>query len=376
MALFGRGPSIEEALVVLRRRLDEKGPVPRELAELGREIVHHESPRGSGDPTLPEMVTAIPDAAAVIDVGLRFVAANRPFIELIGGPVIGRSILEATRSGELADVALHAVAGWPAQREMTLPGPGKVVGALLAPLSQARALLVVRDLTEQKRKELVRRDFIASASHELRTPVSAISGAVETLLSGLPLDPQARPFVEMIARHAERLGSLTRDLLDLSRLEAGDWKAALEPRDVLALAQEVLELVRAKADAKGIALELNVPEELRVLADPRALEQILVNLLDNAVKYTPHAGRVTLAAAQDRSAIVLSVADTGAGIEPIHQKRLFERFYRVDAGRSREAGGTGLGLAIVKHLAAGQGGEVGVESGAGGSRFWVRLKGA
>ena len=376
MALFGRAPSLEEALAVLRRRLDEKGPVPREVAALGREIAQHEGPPASGDPSLPEMVAAIPDAAAVVDGGLRFVAANRPFMELIGGTVQGRTIVEATRSAELADVALHAVAGWPAQREMTLPGPGKVVDALVAPLSQARALVVLRDLTEQKRQEAVRRDFIASASHELRTPVSAISGAVETLLSGLPLDPQARPFVEMIARHAERLGGLTRDLLDLSRLEAGDFHLALEPLEVKALGQDAFDLLQAKAAAKQISLELRVPEEIRVLADPRALEQILVNLLDNAVKYTPARGRVTLTAAQEGPSVVLSVSDTGVGIEAIHQKRIFERFYRVDQGRSREAGGTGLGLAIVKHLTAGLGGEVGLESGSGGSRFWVRLQGA
>ena len=373
MAIFGRPPTLEDALALVRRRLDEKGPLPKDLVELGQRIALRESPRPGGDPSLPEMVAAMPDAAAVIDGAGRFIAANRPLEALLGAQVLGRTLLEATRSRELSDAAWRALAGWPASREMTLPGPGKVVGALLAPLSQARALLVLRDLTEQKRQELVRRDFIANASHELRTPVSAISGAVETLLSGLPLAPEARPFVEMIARHAERLGNLSSDLLDLSRLESGDFRLELEPLDARLAMGIAIELLRAKAAERQIELRLEGAPGLRVLADPRALEQIFVNLLDNAVKYTPPRGRVTLAAEARGDRVLLSVTDTGPGIEPRHQQRLFERFYRADPGRSRAAGGTGLGLAIVKHLAQLQGGEVFVESSAAGSRFWLRL---
>ena len=373
MAIFGRPPTLEDALALVRRRLDEKGPLPKDLVELGQRIALRESPRPGGDPSLPEMVAAMPDAAAVIDGAGRFIAANRPLEALRGAQVLGRTLLEATRSRELSDAAWRALAGWPASREMTLPGPGKVVGALLAPLSQARALLVLRDLTEQKRQELVRRDFIANASHELRTPVSAISGAVETLLSGLPLAPEARPFVEMIARHAERLGNLSSDLLDLSRLESGDFRLELEPLDARLAMGIAIELLRAKAAERQIELRLEGAPGLRVLADPRALEQIFVNLLDNAVKYTPPRGRVTLAAEAGGDRVLLSVTDTGPGIEPRHQQRLFVRFYRADPGRSRAAGGTGLGLAIVKHLAQLQGGEVFVESSAAGSRFWLRL---
>ena len=363
MAIFGRPPTLEDALALVRRRLDEKGPLPKDLVELGQRIALRESPRPGGDPSLPEMVAAMPDAAAVIDGAGRFIAANRPLEALLGAQVLGRTLLEATRSRELSDAAWRALAGWPASREMTLPGPGKVVGALL----------VLRDLTEQKRQELVRRDFIANASHELRTPVSAISGAVETLLSGLPLAPEARPFVEMIARHAERLGNLSSDLLDLSRLESGDFRLELEPLDARLAMGIAIELLRAKAAERQIELRLEGAPGLRVLADPRALEQIFVNLLDNAVKYTPPRGRVTMAAEARGDRVLLSVTDTGPGIEPRHQQRLFERFYRADPGRSRAAGGTGLGLAIVKHLAQLQGGEVFVESSAAGSRFWLRL---
>jgi two-component system phosphate regulon sensor histidine kinase PhoR len=204
--------------------------------------------------------------------------------------------------------------------------------------------------------------------------VTAISAAAETLLDGgMQLDEQARSFVQVIARHAERLKRLTDDLLDLSRLETGVWKPTLGPVQLAPLGAAVIELYRASADEKQITLGSDVPENLRARADRRALEQILVNLLDNAIKFTPPRGRVTLLGDGLGPAVMLSVVDTGPGIEPQHQPRIFERFYRADAGRSRDQGGTGLGLAIVKHLTQSQGGEVGVESNKGGSRFWVKL---
>jgi two-component system phosphate regulon sensor histidine kinase PhoR len=251
------------------------------------------------------------------------------------------------------------------------------VEAQVAPLSHARALLILRDLTAERRADRVRRDFIANASHELRTPVTAIRAAAETLLDGgVQLDASARGFVEMIARHADRLSRLTEDLLDLSRLESGEWKPALGPVHLTSFCGAMLDLVRQRAADKGIVLGCDIPERLRVLADRRALEQILVNLLDNAVKFTPSGGRVTLLADDLGPSLMLAVVDTGPGIEPRHQGRIFERFYRADAGRSRELGGTGLGLSIVKHLAQAMGGEAGVESSKNGSRFWIRLPAA
>ena len=249
-----------------------------------------------------------------------------------------------------------------------------MVEAHVTPLSHARALLVLRDLTAERRADRVRRDFIANASHELRTPVTAIRGAAETLLDGgLALPEQAREFVRMISRHAARLTRLTDDLLDLSRLETGAWKPQVGAVQLAPLADSVLDLFRKSAGEKGIVLDADVPERLRAMADRRALEQILVNLLDNAVKFTPQGGRVTLLGDGLGPAVMLSVVDTGPGIEPQHQARIFERFYRADAGRSRELGGTGLGLAIVKHLAQAMSGEAGLESSPNGSRFWVRL---
>jgi two-component system phosphate regulon sensor histidine kinase PhoR len=281
--------------------------------------------------------------------------------------------METTRSAELDDLASRALAGWAERREMTLPAlENKVVEAVLAPLPASRALLVLRDLTAVKRAEVVRRDFIANASHELRTPVSAISGAAETLVA-MRVEEAARPFLEIIARQSVRLSRLTGDLLDLSLLESGRWPLEMGAYEAQPICEGALQLVRERADAKAIDLCADVPASLSLRADARATEQILVNLLDNAIKYTPAGGRVTLLADAAGRHVMLSVLDTGPGIEARHQQRIFERFYRVDGGRARSEGGSGLGLAIVKHLAQAQGGEVGVESGRGGSRFWVRL---
>jgi two-component system phosphate regulon sensor histidine kinase PhoR len=247
----------------------------------------------------------------------------------------------------------------------------------LTPLLRGEVLLLLRDTTEERRSAATKRDFVANASHELRTPVAAIHGAAETLLLGALADPKAaREFVEMIARQADRLARLTRDLLDLSRIESGQWTMQLGPIDVEEALRAAAELVAPAARDKGIELERATGDGLSVLADPRALEQVLVNLLDNAVKYTPAGGRVRLLAERADGLVTVSVADTGPGIDRQHQARLFERFYRADAGRSRDRGGTGIGLAIVKHLVQAQGGEVGVDSGPRGSRFWVRLRAA
>jgi two-component system phosphate regulon sensor histidine kinase PhoR len=243
-------------------------------------------------------------------------------------------------------------------------------------LLRGEVLVLARDITDAKRAEATRRDFVANASHELRTPISAIRAAAETLAGGAVGDPAAaQAFLDIITRQAERLARLTQDLLDLSRIESRQWKLEPRPVEMQALAIQVAELLGGTAREKGLSLALSVPAEAVVQADARALEQVLVNLLDNAIKYTA-TGRVEVSAAREGTDWVLGVRDTGPGIARHHLPRIFERFYRVDAGRSRDQGGTGLGLAIVKHLVQGMGGEVGVESDDSGTRFWVRLAAA
>jgi two-component system, OmpR family, phosphate regulon sensor histidine kinase PhoR len=370
MALFGRKPTLPEAIEAIRDGL-RAGTIPLDVLDGLRRRDQPLISGGREPPGLQEMLEAVPGAAALLEVGGRMVARNVAMASMLGA---ASTVLEATRSSELQEVCARGLAGWPHRREVTLPALDLQVQAQVAPLTHARALLVLRDLTAERRADSVRRDFIANASHELRTPVTAIRAAAETLLEGgIQLPDQAREFVQMIARHADRLARLTGDLLDLSRLETGEWKPQSGPVQLAPLADSVLDLYRDRAAEKSIVLRADVPERLRANADRRALEQILVNLLDNAVKFTPAAGRVTLLGDGLGPMVMLSVVDTGPGIEPQHQARIFERFYRADAGRSRELGGTGLGLAIVKHLSQAMGGEAGLESSRNGSRFWVRL---
>jgi two-component system phosphate regulon sensor histidine kinase PhoR len=324
-----------------------------------------------------ELLAALPDAAALVGKDGLVRVANAALEALApGGRAAGLSTLELTRAAELAQAVKRGLEGTARRLEVELPGRRRVFLAYVQPLLRGEVLLLLREITEAKRAESIRRDFVANASHELRTPVATIRGAAETLLDGALDDPvNARHFVGVIARHADRLAHLTQDLLDLSRIELGHWTMSLGRVEVGPLVQGVLDLHQDPAEQKAIALASQVPEGLAIRADARALEQVLVNLVDNAVKYTPDRGRVTVVATVDgpRRLASISVDDTGPGIERHHLPRLFERFYRVDPGRSREQGGTGLGLAIAKHLIQAQGGDIGVESGAGGTRFWVRL---
>ncbi|HEY6910511.1 MAG TPA: ATP-binding protein [Myxococcales bacterium] len=376
MAFFKRAVSLNEAVSIIRGTLEEQGgaPLPADLQALSASLRPRDA-LGVVTPT-PEVLSVIeglPEPAGLLEAGCRFVAANASLDALLSRRTVGCTVMEATRSAELDELAGSALAGWAGRREMTLPAlENKVVEAVLSPLPGSRALLALRDLTATKRAEVVRRDFIANASHELRTPVSAISGAAETLL-GMRVEEAARPFLEIIARQSVRLSRLTGDLLDLSLLESGQWPVEIGAYDVQRISEGAVQLVKDRAAAKAIDLGIDVPANLSLRADARATEQILVNLLDNAIKYTPPGGRVTLLADAAGHHVMISVLDTGPGIEARHQQRIFERFYRVDGGRARSDGGSGLGLAIVKHLAQAQGGDVGVESGRGGSRFWVRL---
>lgn len=373
--MLGRTP-LSAAIRALRSELAggpraDLGRDVRELAELlaAREVRGWIAHR---DPAEQELLSAMPDAAALVATDGRVRVCNAAFDTLSSsGRAAGHTPLELTRSAELADAVKRALEGSARRLEVTLPR--KVYLVHLAPLLRGEVLLLLRDVTEAKRLDATRRDFVANASHELRTPVAAIRAAAETLQAGAVGDPAtARSFVDIISRHAERLARLTQDLLDLSRIETRQWPIAPVALELEPLVQHVLELAAASAREKGLRLVQEIPPGLEVRADCIALEHVLVNLVDNAVKYTA-AGSVTVRAARREDGVLLEVADTGPGIDRHHLPRLFERFYRVDAGRSREQGGTGLGLAIVKHLVQGMGGDVGVESDASGSRFWARL---
>lgn len=251
--------------------------------------------------------------------------------------------------------------------------------------NEACAVLVFHDMTELRRLEIIRKDFVANVSHELRTPLTSIKGYIEALLDGAKDDPEtSTKFLDIILKQSDRLNLILEDLLQLARIESGQILFKREPLHIQGIVERTLAMIKPLADKNGHRLVSYVADDLpAVLGDEDRLTQVLSNLLDNAVKYTPGKGTITVAAhpvsgdpaeSGMATAVELSVTDTGIGIPDQDRPRVFERFYRVDKARSRELGGTGLGLAIVRHIVEGLGGRVWVEGNAPtGSRFVVRL---
>lgn len=289
---------------------------------------------------------------------------------------LGRDYKELVPSA-IEDCVVAARDGRTARLEFEPPGEERrQYVAYAAPRDLGGGVaVVIRDITSIRLLERVRRDFVANVSHELRTPVSVIQASAETLLSGA-LDDRAagRKFAEAIERHASRMSRIISGLLDLARLEAGQRGLSREAVNVRASVVRAIDLASAAAEAKGLALDNRVGEAVHVLADPKGVDQVLSNLLENAVKYSDEPGDVIVEAAERQGWVRVAVADVGPGIPDKHRTRVFERFYRVDKGRSRDHGGSGLGLAIVKHLVSAMGGTVGVDPREPrGSVFWVRL---
>lgn len=251
--------------------------------------------------------------------------------------------------------------------------PGRTFEMTAAPLPDGGAVCVLRDSTEIVRVERTRRDFIANVSHELRTPLTSLLGYTETLLDE-PLDAKTSDFLQIIRRNAQRMSRLTEDLLTLARVESGEDcldPAPVPAKDLLRDAQISFNEI---ARSKGVTLNVVATPDVLVTADKDGIHQVFANLIDNALKYASGTEKLEMGAIEHRERVEFFVRDFGPGIPSEHLSRLFERFYRVDKARSREAGGTGLGLAIVKHIVLNHGGEVGVSSELGhGSQFWFRL---
>ena len=274
------------------------------------------------------------------------------------------------------DLDLKGAADLEADGDVEVDVDGRALRVLRRSTGGSGVVYVIHDVSEIRRLETLRRDFVANVSHELRTPCSVILANAETLLNGALDDgPRALKFVEAVHRNAERLSRLIADLLELSKIEAGKAVFTREPVNLKEAIEHVVDAVEPRSREKDLQLTFDVEDDaLAVEGDPKALDQVLINLVDNAVKYTPAGGHVCVRASRRGGRARLLVEDDGPGVENKHKERLFERFYRVDPGRSRDVGGTGLGLAIVKHLVEAMDGTVGVEDNVPhGTRFSVDL---
>jgi two-component system phosphate regulon sensor histidine kinase PhoR len=303
---------------------------------------------------------------AVVAVGPRgeLILANRSAAELLGVPqdALGRPVREVLPLPALVQLLEAAAAGRDQSEELPLPG-GRVAEVTCSPIrgngQPAGAVAVVRDVTELRRSERLRRELVANVSHELRTPLTSIKGFVETLLAGALRDEQnSRRFLEIIEAEANRLTKLVDDLLELSRLESKGVTFQLQPVDLGQLCRAVAERQQPRAERAGVRLECSAEAGVVVVADPDRVEQVVTNLVDNALKFTPEGGRVHVRVRVRGSEAWVSVEDTGRGIPPDDLPHVFERFYRADRSRTRASGGSGLGLAIAKHLVEMQGGRI------------------
>ena len=357
------------------RSVDEIGSLGRALnvmvARLREQIQSVEAERAKATAILDGMVEGV----IAVDGHEAILLMNERARAIFGvgaGRGEGKPFQEIVRNADLHEVfrESHAPDGGPLQRELRLRHPAdRTLRVSAVPLAlsggETGVVMVLQDVTELRRLEQVRTEFVANVSHELRTPLTAIQGYLETLLAGaLEEREHAQRFLEIAFRHTERLGRLLNDLTDLSNIELGKVSLRLAPVRVSEVVAEVIDIVNPKATAGRVGLVTDVrPPDLTIHADHDRLAQILINLVDNAVKYTPANGWVTVRArALDDGRVELMIRDTGVGIPRADLPRITERFYRVDKARSRELGGTGLGLAIVKHLVLAHGGELQIES--------------
>jgi two-component system phosphate regulon sensor histidine kinase PhoR len=310
------------------------------------------------------LVESMVEGVIAADERGRIATANPAARRLLGYDQLDAlpDLAELFRVKAAREVVDAVLAGAPVQdREVELDSRSVLLNA--RPLPAGGAVLVMHDLTELRRLEAVRRDFVANVSHELKTPLTSISGYAETLLS-LPPDPEmARVFLGTILGNAKRMQRLVDDLLDLSRIESGRWQPASTEVDVSAAAREAWTEVTARRASQTMEFRVEVePGAEKLCADLDAIRQVLTNLMENSLRHTPAGGAITCLARRQDNGVALAVRDNGAGITREHLPRIFERFYRADASRSREEGGTGLGLAIVKHLVEAHGGRVSAES--------------
>ncbi len=362
----GAAPQGPPEFDLLLRAVDA---VERTVRRLSRERQH-----------VAALIEATTDGIVAVDADLRIAFLNASaarLFEMDREAAVGRGFLEVVRDHDIFELLRASLAeGTQGQRILAF-GPHQrwlqVTAVPFAASDPWAGLVVVADVTEVRRLERVRRDFVSNVSHELRTPVAGIKAASDTLAEGALDDPAAaREFVAHIQREADRLSQLVDELLELSRIESGEAPLRLEETTARSLLEECASRMRALAGRAGVTLDIDAPETLTVRADRERIGRALTNLVHNAIRFTPPGGTVTLRAREEDGATALEVSDTGVGISPEDLPRIFERFYKAE--RARSGAGTGLGLAIVKHIAQAHGGSVFARSRPGqGATFTLRL---
>ena len=384
---FALGNLSHRVPVPASEELAELAEVLNRLAsDLGEKITLLERQRNEQGAILGSMLEGV----VAIDESERLINLNPAAERLLGlraKDAVGQSLQEAVRNPDLHKLVEQAFEkGEAVEGDIVLYNGEEC--HLQAHVTTLRntvgrgvgALIVLNDVTRLRKLENLRREFVANVSHELKTPITSIKGFVETLQEGAMNQPEdARRFLGIIAKHADRLNSIIEDLLSLSRIEQhSDFsQVALESASIREVLNSALQLCQPKAQAKDIKVALECPAALTAKINPPLLEQAIVNLIDNAVKYSNPGKPIVLRASADAGAVRISVEDQGCGIPAEHLPRVFERFYRVDKARSRQLGGTGLGLSIVRHIALAHGGSVDVSSVVGqGSTFTISLPAA
>ena len=360
----------------------------KRVEELLREHEVLRNQRGLAEANLEIILSSMQEGVLVLDKRRTVRLANPAAQKLFNLPphYAGRPAIELLREPAVDDMVAVAVGkSEPSEAELSLSArkPPMVLTVRVAPMRDASgepaALAMFRDIGHLKRLEEVRREFVANVSHELRTPLAIFQGYVEQLtdMPDMPRKEQAESFA-VLERHSKRLTALVEDLLVLARMESKEDELSIEEIHLPDFTADIARDFALRAKRKGVTLRVEVPADIAPLhADPLRMQQVFTNLVDNALKFTPENGVVTLGAATSGGETVLWVSDSGQGILSSHLPHIFERFYRVDKGRSREVGGTGLGLSIVKHIARAHGGSVEAESSFGkGTTIRLRLPSA
>lgn len=375
-----------DLLIRLGERSDEFGQVARAVAAIDQDRADRlkqarvqEQQMRSSAVQLSAMLQSMAEGVIAVDADERVLFANDvacSMLELDPDNLKGRPIFEVVRNTHFQEVVHEAVSERkPTEMELRVSRNNAVVALSASPISGSGAVLVLADITEMRKLESMRRDFVSGVSHELKTPLTVIKACTETLLDGAVEDTEAaRRFLLQIEEQSERLLQLILRMLQLARVESGQRVLEKQPVDLAAGSDQVIHAMQPVAAGKNISLTREGEAELFVLADDQAVQTVLGSLIDNSLKYTPEGGVVRVTVHADESAALVSVIDNGVGIPRQEQQRIFERFYRVERDRNRERGGTGLGLAIVKHLCQAMGADVSLDSAVGkGCTITVRF---